>query len=150
MTIRDGKNLVVRTMQTASDGTLAALDAGQEFLATLKDLTPVEVMDRIVETAYTAFTVEFALFPFLFPQGRGYFRPGRHGFRTLTSYLRHRMHQLFSAFTLYKVFLLLMYQLQQCDRLSREVGAWGCCWVTVNICCERVGLFVARSIPKWC
>jgi hypothetical protein len=109
-------------MRTLADGTSGVLETAGGLFQGFSEMTLLEKMDALSQVCYSYYTLEFALFPFLFPKGRGFFSPGRHGFRTLTSYLRHRMHQMFSGFTLYKVFLLLMYQIQQCDRMVRKVG----------------------------
>ena len=52
-------------------------------------------------------TVEKAMFPFLFPHGDGAWD----GKMTLNGYLRMRMLQAFSVFTLFKPYLLLMFQI---------------------------------------
>ena len=54
-------------------------------------------------------TLELALFPFLFPSGNGAYD----GKISLQEYLRYRMTCLFSPFTLYKPYLLLMYDVRQ-------------------------------------
>ena len=54
-------------------------------------------------------TLELALFPFLFPSGNGAYD----GEISLQEYLRYRMTCLFSPFTLYKPYLLLMYDVRQ-------------------------------------
>jgi hypothetical protein len=114
-----------RTLSTLADGTQGVLENAAGLFAGFSEMTLLEKMEALSQVSYSYYTLEMVLFPFLFPKGRGFFLPGRHGFRTLTSYLRHRMHQMFSGFTLYKVFLLLMYQIQQCDRMARKVGCVG-------------------------
>ena len=59
-------------------------------------------------------TAESANFPFLFPTGDGWFGKSKHGKGvTLATYLHYRMLCSFSVFTMYKPYLLLMYQLRQ-------------------------------------
>jgi hypothetical protein len=67
-------------------------------------------------------TLEYALMPYLFPDGRGYFRPGMTGARNLTEYLRHRMKQLLSPFTLTAPYILHMYMVRQSNILSEGVS----------------------------
>ncbi len=57
-------------------------------------------------------TCEAAVFPFLFPQGKGMYikEPST---PPLSVYLHYRMLELFSPFTLYKPYLLVMFQLRQ-------------------------------------
>jgi hypothetical protein len=57
-------------------------------------------------------TCESSLFPFLFPDGTGAFCKDKHG-DTLSTYLHHRMSTMFSPWTLYKPYLLIMYDLRQ-------------------------------------
>ena len=59
-------------------------------------------------------TIEAALFPMLFPFGHGSYS----GAGTLAQYLRYRLSCLFSPFTLFKPYLLLMYQVRQAVLLS--------------------------------
>ena len=59
-----------------------------------------------------AISCEAAMFPFLFPQGTGWFDKASTT-DTFVTYLRYRMSCLFSCYTLYKPYLLLMYQLRQ-------------------------------------
>jgi hypothetical protein len=54
-------------------------------------------------------TLEYALFPFLFPHGHGWYDSKY----TFNEYIKHRMSSLFSPFTLYKPYLLYMYNLKQ-------------------------------------
>ncbi len=54
-------------------------------------------------------TLENALFPFLFPWGEGAYD----GRIKLHDYFKYRMSMLFSPFTLYKPYLLFMYDLCQ-------------------------------------
>ncbi len=54
-------------------------------------------------------TMESAVFPFMFPFGHGQYD----GAIRFADYIRMRSSTLFSVFTLYKPYLLLMYQLKQ-------------------------------------
>ena len=58
-------------------------------------------------------TLESALFPYLFPAGEGFFQQVKDGKDTLASYLVSRMRSFFSPFTLFKPYLLMMYQVRQ-------------------------------------
>lgn len=60
-------------------------------------------------------TFETAAFSFLFPHGIGFFRLMM---KSLCDYLHMRMSALFSIFTLYKPYVLLMYQLRQATQLA--------------------------------
>ena len=77
-------------------------------------LMPGEVVQDVGEL-----TIETAMFPFLFPHGTGAFDNGM----TFTSYLRMRMLQAFSVFTLFKPYLLLMFQVRQAILLRNQVKA---------------------------
>jgi hypothetical protein len=64
-------------------------------------------------TTFTpSLTVESALFPFLFPQGKHFFNGTSN--MTLGTYLEQRMMALFSPWTLLKEYPLLMYQVGHC------------------------------------
>jgi len=67
---------------------------------------------------------EKALFPFLFPHGSKAYD----GISGLLPYLEYRMSTLFSIFTLYPPYLLLMYQVQQVIQLLNA---------TKHLCLER-------------
>ena len=56
-----------------------------------------------------------ALFPFLFPAGVGHYSGGQ-----LTHYLAYRFHCFFSVFTLYKPYLLLMFQVRQAVVIANQ------------------------------
>lgn len=62
-----------------------------------------------VNTAVKDITLKSAVFPYLFPFGHGNYK-GEVGF---SDYIRMRIGMLFSVYTLYKPYLLLMYQLKQ-------------------------------------
>ena len=66
-------------------------------------------------------SLEMALFPFLFPHGIG----ALDGKTTLTKYLKFRMRQAFSVFTLYKPYLLLMYQIHVAVLLATHTSSFG-------------------------
>jgi hypothetical protein len=57
--------------------------------------------------------LEIALFPFLFPQGKGTYN----GKISLVDYLKYHMTILFSLFTLKKPYLLFMYDIHQSIQL---------------------------------
>ena len=59
-------------------------------------------------------TLELVLFPFLFPSGNGAYD----GAISMQEYLKYRMTCLFSPFTLYKSYLLLMYDVRQALMLT--------------------------------
>jgi len=59
-----------------------------------------------------------ALFPFLFPHGHGAYNGKTH----FNEYLKYRMNALFSPFTLYKPYLLYMYDLWQSLQLIKETS----------------------------
>jgi hypothetical protein len=132
--MREGGKLVKRTMRTLADGTSAvlhravqstmrtALDGASAVLKQAGAMSLVEHASLMQAGVSSYWTLEYALFPFLFPRGLGFFVPGQAGFKTLTSYLWYRTHQMFSGFTLYKIYVLLMYQMWQCDRLGRKVS----------------------------
>ena len=63
-------------------------------------------------------TLETALFPFLFPHGHGAYD----GKTTFFEYLKYRMETLFSPFTLYKPYLLYMYDVRQSLQLLKETS----------------------------
>ena len=72
---------------------------------------------QLTSDSDNSITVEKALFPFLFPHGDGAFD----GRTTLNTYLRMRMLQAFSVFTLFKPYLLLMFQIRQAVMLHNNV-----------------------------
>jgi hypothetical protein len=76
------------------------------------------------------------LFPFLFSHGCGAY----HGIGGLLPYLKQRMSMLFSIFTLYPPYLLLMYQLQQAIQLLNA---------TKHLCLERDVQKLKRQHPQW-
>ena len=72
------------------------------------------------DSAEISSTFEYAMFPFLFPMGAGFYtRRGRNQF---SNYLRYRMMCLFSIFTLHPQYLLLMHQLHTAHRIMSKVS----------------------------
>ena len=69
-------------------------------------------------------TLEIALFSFLYPHGHGAYD----GKITFFEYLKYRMETLFFPFTLYKPYLLHMYNVCQSLQLLKE---------TSKICLEK-------------
>jgi hypothetical protein len=76
---------------------------GTAFVGTL----PVHAL-RVLDSA-AGITLETAMFPFLFPFGQSSFDNAM----KLSVYLRQKTSQLFSLFTLYKPYIIVMYQVQQ-------------------------------------
>jgi hypothetical protein len=62
--------------------------------------------------------LEMTLFPFLFPHGHNAYDGKTH----FNEYLKYRMSALFSPFTLYKPYLLYMYDLPQSLQLIKETS----------------------------
>ena len=62
-------------------------------------------------------TLENTLFPFLFPHGNEAYD----GQTTISEYLKYRMNTLFSLFTLYKPYLLYMYNIRQSVQFLKEI-----------------------------
>ena len=58
-------------------------------------------------------TLESAVFPYLFPDGTGAYQHLKDGTETLATYLKYRMQSFFTPFTLFKPYLLIMYQVRQ-------------------------------------
>jgi hypothetical protein len=96
----EGAHIVQQALNVASDG----MAAGRMMPPPVADLT-----------------LELALFPFLFLRGKGCYRRGMQGTARMNDYMRHRMHQMFSPFTLFKVYLVHMWQLLQCNRLESSL-----------------------------
>ncbi|MCO5579219.1 hypothetical protein L7F22_033073 [Adiantum nelumboides] len=63
-------------------------------------------------------TIEMAMFPFLFPHGHGHYN-GEVGF---SEYIKMRIGTLFSIYTLYKPYLLMMYQLKQAIMIANSTN----------------------------
>lgn len=88
----------------------------KRLMVTSEGLPTQDALDRLL-------SIETALFPFLFPFGRAAHCLGK-GLK-LTDYLRMRMMCMFSPFTLFAPYLLLMYQVRKASILangSREVA----------------------------
>ena len=75
---------------------------------------------EITTTDRRGLTMETAMFPFLFPHGTGHFDDSI----TLNKYERMRMLQSFSVFTLFKPYLLLMFQVRQAMMLAKNVASY--------------------------
>lgn len=69
-------------------------------------------------TAGPGLSCEAGLFPFLFPLGSGMFRRGQ-----LTQYLQYRMRALFTVFTIFKPYLLLMYLVRQAHVVAKSISS---------------------------
>ena len=76
-------------------------------------------------------TVETMFFPFMFLYNRGFFKRGIAGMRTLAEYMRLRMNQWFSPFTLCKMYIPHMWQLRQCQVVANSVSSENRLVVTV-------------------
>ena len=63
-------------------------------------------------------TLENALFPFLFPHGHGSYD----GKITFFEYIKYRMEKMFTPFTLYKPYLLYMYDVRQSLQILKEIS----------------------------
>ena len=74
---------------------------------------PVKRSGAALPDGVMELTVELAVFAALFPMGRGAFSGG-----DFSEYLRYRMLCGFSAFTLYKPYLMVMYLVRQCSLLQ--------------------------------
>jgi hypothetical protein len=68
--------------------------------------------------------LELSLFPFLCPHGHDAYD----GKTSIHEYLKFRMSTLFSPFTMYKPYLLIMYDLRQTIQLIKE---------TLNTCFKK-------------
>jgi hypothetical protein len=79
---------------------------------------PIAFRNNTLNANIGGMTLESALFPFLFPHGIGAYD----GRTTLSEYLKYRMSTLFSPFTLYKPYLLYMYDIRQSVQLLKEVS----------------------------
>ena len=88
---------------------------------------PVELsatLDTIIRPDHTHVgsisppTIEAAMFPFLFPDGKGFY-DGKVDFH---QYLKYRMNTLFSLYTLYTPYVSLMYQIKQSVLLLNSVN----------------------------
>jgi hypothetical protein len=79
---------------------------------------PITFRRNTLNVEMEGMTLETALFPFLFPHGHGAYD----GWTTLSEYLKYRMSTLFSPFTLYKPYLLYMYDIRQSVQFLKEVS----------------------------
>ncbi len=91
-------------------------------------------------------TLESMWFPFFFMRATGFYAKGVGKLRSMTDYLRHRMHQLFSVFTLNKMYISHMWQVRQCGVIANAVGgvAAGAAAVAVPCTC---GCCAACRVP---
>jgi hypothetical protein len=76
------------------------------------------VSTKGLETNIPFMALETTLFPFLFPQGEG----AHDGKISLHAYFRYRIIMLFSPFTLYKPYLLCMYDICQSIQLLQHTS----------------------------
>jgi hypothetical protein len=67
-------------------------------------------------------TLESMWFPYFFMRARGFYQKGVGRMRSLTEYLSLRMHQLFSVFTLHKMYIPHMWQMRQCGVIANAVS----------------------------
>jgi hypothetical protein len=79
---------------------------------------PITFRRNTLNVEMEGMTLETALFPFLFPHGHGAYD----GRTTHSEYLKYRMSTLFSPFTLYKSYLLYMYDIRQSVQFLKEVS----------------------------
>ena len=79
---------------------------------------PITFRRNILNVELEGMTLESALFPFLFPHGHGAYD----GWTTFSEYLKYRIITLFSPFTLYKPYLLYMYDIRQSVQFLKEVA----------------------------
>lgn len=76
-------------------------------------------------TVGKAMTLESMWFPFIFTRMKGFYekidKAAAGKMRSITNYLNFRVHQLFSVFTLFKMYIPLMWQLRQCTVIANAV-----------------------------
>jgi hypothetical protein len=78
----------------------------------------ITFQSNILNSSTHCMTLEYALFPYLFLHGHGWYE----GNCTFNEYMKYRMTILFSPFTLYKPCLLYMYGLKQSLQLLQETS----------------------------
>lgn len=106
-----------------SDATIDALSTAQGFISNLpqwpdtSSLPPLEC-ERIDRRYRERPSLEVALFPFLFPDGKGFYNSNS---GDIHQYLKYRMSSAFSLFTLYTPYVNLMYQVKQSILLLNAV-----------------------------
>jgi hypothetical protein len=125
----DRQNVAAATLGAA--GTVAAAAAGPN-----QDVDQKELESKFGDFM-KGVTLEYALMPYLFPDGRGFFRPGMRGARNLSEYLTHRMKQLLSPFTLVAPYILHMYMVRQANILSEGVSVPNECQMECTLRCLR-------------
>ena len=86
-------------------------------IASDKRREPNAFENNTLNTNVGGMILESALFPFLFPHGNEAYN----GPTTLSEYLKYRMTTLFSPFTLYKAYLLYMYDICQSLQFLKEI-----------------------------
>ena len=79
---------------------------------------PITFRKNILNVELEGMTFESALFSFLFLHGHGAYD----GRTTLSEYLKYQITILFSPFTLYKPYLLYIYDLRQSVQFLKEVS----------------------------
>jgi hypothetical protein len=68
---------------------------------------------QLISGANLPVTLEMALFPYLFPNGTGAYQHTSNAIESLAAYLMFRMKCFFSPWTLFKPYLLMMFQVRQ-------------------------------------
>ena len=79
---------------------------------------PIAFKNNTLNANIRGMTLESALLLFLFPHENGAYV----GWTTLLEYLKYRMSTLFTPFTLYKPYLLYMYDIHQSVQLLKEIS----------------------------
>jgi hypothetical protein len=76
-------------------------------------------------------SLEYYLFPYLFPQGMGWYFSDMLGFQSFTEYLEYRVRTALSVFTTNRLYVLQMWQLRQASLVAKSVRAvrerYECC-----------------------
>lgn len=83
------------------------------------EVTPM-IVDSEGEGVSHSISAESAIFPYLFPHGRG--SRAIDSLMTLVKYLKWRANCMFSVFSLYKIYPLIMYQIRQASMIAGLVG----------------------------
>ena len=90
----------------------------RDFTVNSVGVAALDDMESDYEEMFSTF--EYAMFPFLFPMGLGFY--GRRNNQRLGPYLKYRMSCLFSVFTLYPQYLLLMHQMHTAHRIVSNIS----------------------------